>query len=125
LVLLLVQNLRVALVLDPDNPKFKSRIQSNPAILSRTNMHWMEALTQPQQSSLAQSALKGCFAQNTEEANQVDSLETWLCAIHAAAAHHVSVTPQHFKSLVSQTASVVVERKLAHAEQIDFLQACI
>lgn len=113
-----VQNLRVAVLLNPAHPDFTARLECNPALLCSTQVHWMEALSESQAAGVAQAGVSEACG----DAADVAQLTQQLVAIHAAAGGHVAVTPQHFKALVTQTASVLAERRQSIAAQVDFLQ---
>lgn len=123
-----VQNLRIAVLLNPDHGDFQARIQANPALLCKTEVHWMAPLSDAQQRGIARAGLSAACENGPTAEQESQHLISCLRSIHATAARHVSVTPQHFKTLVAQTASVLTDRKQALNAQIEFLKvhsACL
>lgn len=49
-----MQNLRVALSLSPDHASFQSRLQSNPALLARCSVQWIDAWSDESSTAIAQ-----------------------------------------------------------------------
>jgi hypothetical protein len=117
-----VQNLRIAVLLNAKHPDFKAHLASSPALFSHTTVHWLDALTAAQQSGIVRTEAAPAFEASKDVKQQIAALVEALQAVHATAARRVDLTPQHFRALVRQTVAILVERRSALTEQIDFLQ---
>lgn len=116
-----VQNLRIAVLLNPRHPEFTARLEANPALLCSMHVHWMESISDSQQLAIASDCMRAALG-DTAQGEAIDAAAQHLLQLHKAAGRHVSVTPQHFKTLASQTESVLLAQQAAISAQLEFLQ---
>lgn len=123
--LLLLQNLHVALCLNPDTSGLSERLESNPAILSSTTAIWVDGAGVDQQRAVAEAGIAAAVSA-TDAASGLDMEELThvLQGIHGAAEQRSTTSPHHFAALVRQCLHVFGIKQAEILEQIEFLKVC-
>jgi hypothetical protein len=117
-----LQNLHVAVLLNPANPSFAMLLQRNPAIATSSLVFQLPALTTAQERAVTRHAAADAFAGEARADQQIAKLDATLQAIHNAAAEHVPTAPQHFRALIAQSVAILVDRRKSMTDKIAFLK---
>lgn len=121
-----LQNLRVALCLNPDTPALAKRLEANPALLSGTTAIWLDGGGAEQQLAVAAAGMSDAApALESGCAEDADSLTATLQGLHSAADQVSRTAPHHFAALLRQCLHIFAMKKAETLEQIDFLQVLL
>ena len=126
-----MQNLKVAVCLDPDAPEFDAALQRNPSLLTRAIMvRWQNLEPSEQHTAVtaAFAAVSEHGAPDGKPAVQVaghvcKAVSQWLQDMHAIAARGAAVTPGHLSAAVQQCVHLYSVKLTEITTNVDFLQA--
>ena len=129
-----VQNLRIVVSLNPSNPAYRSRVQSNPALLTHSAVQWMDSWSPEAIAAVGQHICEPAPpAKNTTGANgkadaavvrptPASGITAELQCMHAIALDNALATPRHFVTLARQYLSIVCAKREYITSQVAFLQ---
>ena len=109
--------LHIALSMDPSDPEWASRTESNPALFTRCSMHWMDSWNEEGMRAVPEMMLREVF----EAAEEFDgaAVVEQMSAIQRA----VGGTPRQFVTFVDQYRRIFMQKREEHMEQRDHLVA--
>ncbi|KAK3283536.1 hypothetical protein CYMTET_8768 [Cymbomonas tetramitiformis] len=111
------KNLHVVLSMDPSNPDFVMRCESNPALFTRCSIQWMEAWSKDALQAVPNMILKECF-----DASQDDNDEH-VVEMMMAIQETCEATPRQYVAFVKMYGKIFQGMRASKLEQKQFLQA--
>ena len=110
--------LHIALSMDPSDPEWPGRTESNPALFTRCSMHWMSEWNAEGMRAVPEMLLREVFA-SAEESDECAAVVEQMSAIQNA----VGGTPRQFVTFVDQYRRIFAQKREEHMEQRDHLVA--
>ena len=129
-----VQNLRIVVSLNPSNPEYRSRVQSNPALLTHSAVQWMDSWSPEAIAAVGRHICEPAPpANNASGANEnanaavvrptpASGITAELQCMHSIALDNALASPRHFVTLARQYLSIVCAKREYITSQVAFLQ---
>ena len=118
-----MQNLHIALIMDPSNKQFLMRCESNPALYTRCSMLWMGSWSKESMEALAATAMAGLDEDLLPEVQRplvVKQMTQLHQRLEARGAH--DSTPRMYVALTKMWRKIFVSQRQKISDRVDHLR---
>jgi dynein heavy chain 2 len=113
--------------MDPSNELFRSRCESNPALITRASVQWLESWSATGMKDIAASRIKSieavqAFAPSTESGKNMDGSEIASSMVTVHQGMGVNVQPREYVAFVNLFSKIYSNKRKQVSDQKNFLK---
>mmetsp|Transcript_17017 Transcript_17017/g.54247 ORF Transcript_17017/g.54247 Transcript_17017/m.54247 type:complete len:3325 (+) Transcript_17017:156-10130(+) len=114
------RNLHVVISMDPTNPDYTIRCESNPALYTRCSLQWLESWSDEGMTAVPNMLLEEVF--NASDEDYDEQIVEQMGYVHGTCTH-LGATPRQFVWFVQMYEKIFSAKRTEQLEQRSFLQS--